>query len=132
MQGEPFPSTVLRDSLACRLSAGEIDLVDDDELLPRGQIRRIGLQLRVDDVEVVQRITPGRRVEVEQVQQHARPLGVAEELMTEALAFRRAGDEPGQIGDHEGAHVVDADDAEGGRQRGERIVRDLRRGRGQP
>ena len=63
------------------------------------------------------------------MQQHAAALGVAEEAVAEADAFMRAFDQAGQVGQHEFA-LVDAHDAELRMQRGERIVGDLRLGRG--
>ena len=46
--------------------------------------------------------------------------------MAEAQAAVRAFDEPGHVGDDEAAVVAQADDAEIRRQRGERVVGDLR------
>src|SRR5205085_3186579 len=60
-----------------------------------------------------------------------RALGVAQELVAEALALRGARDEAGKIRDDEGALDVHAHDAERGGQRRERIVGDLRGGGGE-
>src|SRR5437016_3116458 len=76
----------------------EVDLVDDHHLLARGQLRRVRGELRVDDVEVVEGVPPRGRIEIQHVQQHARALGVAEELVAEPLALRRPRDEAGQVG----------------------------------
>src|SRR5688572_6033346 len=58
--------------------------------------------------------------------QHLGALDVSQELMPEAVTFVRALDQPRQVGDHEAAVVAEGDDAEVWRERGERIVRDLR------
>ena len=44
--------------------------------------------------------------------EQARPLGVAEELVPEALALRGALNQAGQVGDHERPLAVDPHDAE--------------------
>src|SRR2546429_48183 len=62
----------------------------------------------------------------------SRPLGVPQELVTEAPALRRSRDEARQVGDHERALVVHADDAERWRERREGVVGDLGLGRRHP
>ena len=51
------------------------------------------------------------------------------EAVPQAVA-RRALDQPGQVGDHQGVEITDARDRDVGRQRRERVVGDLGRGRG--
>ena len=65
---------------------------------------------------------------VDQMQQHAAALDVAEEAVAEAGALVRAFDQAGNVGQHEFAAVA-LDHAELGMQRGEGIVGDLRLGR---
>ena len=60
------------------------------------------------------------------MEQRAAALDVLQEAMPEARALGRAGDEPGDVGEHERRLVTDAHDAEMRRERRERIVRDLR------
>ena len=73
----------------------------------------------------------GRR-EVDQHHEHPRPLDVAEELVPQTLAGRRALDEAGDVRHHElgaVAHPAHTDHAEVRFERGERVVGDLRFGR---
>ena len=65
---------------------------------------------------------------VDQMQQHAAALDVAEEAVAEARAFVRAFDQAGNVGQHELAAVA-LDHAELRVERGEGIVGDLRLGR---
>ena len=69
---------------------------------------------------------PARARHVDDVDQHLGALEVAEELMAEAEAAMRALDQSGHVGDDEAAIVAQADHAEIRRQRGERVVGDLR------
>ena len=62
---------------------------------------------------------------VDQVHQRAAALDMAEEAVAEPVAFVRALDQAGNVGEHEVA-VVDLHHAEAGMQRGEGIVGDLR------
>ena len=64
---------------------------------------------------------------VDEMQQHAAALDVAEEAVAEPDAVMRALDQSRQVGEHEFA-IVDAHHAELRMQRGERIVGDLRLG----
>ena len=75
----------------------------------------------------------GRRdlLDVGQVDEHeqsAGPLDVAQELMAETPPFGGALDEPRYVGDHD-LGVVETDDSEVGLQRGERVVGHLGLGR---
>jgi hypothetical protein len=65
---------------------------------------------------------------VDEMQQDAAALDMAEEAVAETGAFMRALDQAGNVGEHEFA-AVDLDDAELRMQRGEGIVGDLRFGR---
>ena len=66
---------------------------------------------------------------VDQVEQHASALDMAEEAVADAGALGRALDQAGNVGEHELAALV-ADDAELRAERRERIVADLGRGVG--
>ena len=83
------------------------------------------LQLVPHGLEVVAGIAARRRRHVHQVDQHLRPLDVAQELVAEAVARVRAFDQAGHVGHHEAAVVAQRDDAEVRRQRRERVVGDL-------
>jgi hypothetical protein len=63
------------------------------------------------------------------VQQQTSALHVAQEQRAEAGAIGRPFDEAGDVGDHEALEGFDADHAEVRVQRGERVVRHLRRRR---
>src|SRR6185503_2258569 len=62
--------------------------------------------------------------------QHLRPLDMAKELMAEPVAFMRAFDQTGNVGDDEAAIAAQRDDAKIWRQRREWIVGNLRPRRG--
>ena len=62
--------------------------------------------------------------------EHLRALEVSQELMAETKPPMRALDETGNVGHREAAIAAQADNPEIRRQRGERIVGDLRAGRG--
>ena len=66
---------------------------------------------------------------VDQMQDRAAALDMAEEAVAEAVALVRAFDQAGNVGEHEIA-VVDLHHAEAGMQRRERIIGDLRLGGG--
>ena len=80
---------------------------------------------RVITVEVLDRIAPVDRRHVDDVHQHARALEMAEEAMAEPVPLVRPFDQSRHVGDDERAIARQADDAEVGRQRRERIVGDL-------
>jgi hypothetical protein len=61
---------------------------------------------------------------LDEVQEHAAALDMAEEAVADSMAFVRALDEAGNVGDDEFARI-DADDAKPGVQRREGIVGDL-------
>ena len=66
---------------------------------------------------------------VDEMQDRAAALDMAEEAVAEAVALVRAFDQAGNVGEHEIA-LVDLHHAEAGMQRRERIVGDLRLGGG--
>ena len=67
---------------------------------------------------------------VNEVQHDRATLDMAEEAVTEAGALMRALDQAGDVGEHEFLGHRQPDDAELGMQGGERVIRDLRVGRG--
>src|SRR5918996_1625219 len=93
---------------------------------------RVEAELLVDDPQIVEGIPPAPGIEVEQVQEQPRPLGMPQELVAEPPPLGGPRDQPGQVGDHERSRVVHPHDAQRGDQRGERVLGDLRAGRAQP
>ena len=65
-------------------------------------------QLVDDRVEVLDRIAARRAGDVDEMDEHLRPLDVAQELVAESVAFVRALDQPGHVGDDEAAIVARA------------------------
>ncbi len=111
-----------------------VDLVERDDPRPAGQPARDGVvvrrQLGLDLHQVTDRIATalGSR-EVDDVHDDRAALDVAQELQAEPAPAARAGDQPGHVGDGEHG-VAGLDHAEVGHQRRERVVGDLRSGRG--
>ena len=103
-----------------------VDLVGGHQLRLLEQLRVVELELAADGVEVLDRVASRRAGDVDQVNQHLGALDVAQELMAEAVAFVRAFDQAGHIGDHEAAIVAQRDHAEVRRERGERVIGNLR------
>ena len=99
-----------------------IDLVQCDDLDLVGELSVIGLELGAHGLVGLAGMLAGR---IDQMQQHAAALDMAEEAVAEARAFMRALDQPGNIREHEFA-AVGIHDAELRMQRGEGIVGDLR------
>src|SRR5207237_116050 len=71
-------------------------------------------------------------IEIHEMHDHAGALGVTEKPDAQTLPLGGARDEPREVGDHEGAVLVHAHDAQRRLQRGERVVGDLGLGRRQP
>ncbi len=109
---------------------GRIDTAPHDQPGPFQQVGLVVAQLPQQDLQLSLGGHVVPRGEVEQHQQHPRPLDVPEELMTQPLALARALDQPGNVGHHHLEPVVGADDAEIRLQRGEGVVGDLRLRRG--
>ena len=102
-----------------------VDLVQRDDLDLVGEMSLIGFELGAHRLVGLAGVLAGR---VDQMQQHAAALDMAEEAVAEAGAFMRALDQAGNIRQHEFA-AVGIHDAELRMQRGEGIVGDLRLGR---
>src|SRR5262245_31638477 len=109
--------------------AGQVDLVGCYDFLPRRQFRRVRQQLVVDRVIVLHGIPGIVGIEVDQVDQNAGPLDVAQETVAQALAFRRARDQTRYVRNHEAPVLVDPNDPERGSESREGIVGDLGLGR---
>ena len=77
----------------------------DDHRLGRERFA-VACQFLHDDLEVFHRIAAALFGNVHQVRQQARALDVAQELDAQAVAFVRAFDEPGNVGDHEAAEIA--------------------------
>jgi hypothetical protein len=82
-------------------------------------------------LRVLERLTRIGGSDVEHVHQGTGPLDVGEEVVSEPGAVAGTLDETGNVGDHELA-IVGLQRAEHRRERGKRIVGDLRRGAGEP
>mmetsp|Transcript_20978 Transcript_20978/g.80913 ORF Transcript_20978/g.80913 Transcript_20978/m.80913 type:complete len:338 (-) Transcript_20978:524-1537(-) len=90
------------------------------------QLGVVFLQLGDDGLGLLDRIDLGvERREVDDVQQQARALQVAQELVPQAGTFGRALDEPRNVGDDEALFRRDAHDTEVGVQRRERVIGNL-------
>ena len=114
-------------------AVGHVDLVQDGDAQPAHQVQLLAAvlaQLVLQRHDVALRVAPGLHGgHVDDVHQHRAPLDVPEELQAEALAGGGTGDQPGDVG-HRVGDVAGADDAQLRHERGERVVGDLRAGRG--
>ena len=124
-----FQRSALTNALHARLALvfrHEVELVQHEPARLRGELRIVFLELLGDRARIGNRIGVriGRR-DVDEMQQQARALQVAQELVAEARAFGGAFDQSRNVGDDEAASFVGAHDAELRRERRERIVGDL-------
>src|SRR5262249_24306888 len=129
---------VKRQSAACAelleratpmLRARQADLICRGELLPPRQVRRVRQQLVVDRVIVRHGIAGIVGIEVDQVDQDAGPLDVAQETVAQSLPFRRTRDQTRYVRNHEAPALVEPNDPERGSKSPEGIVGDLGFGR---
>ena len=104
-----------------QLVVERVDLVERDDHRLVGQARAIVLELVADDAVAGRDILV---IGVDQVEQHAAALDMAEEAVADPGAFGRALDQAGDVGDDELAALV-ADDAELRAGGGEGIGADL-------
>ena len=123
------------------LALGDVGLVQHDQARPVGQLAvdaplalvaggLVGAQFGLDDVEVGDRVAVALQGgAVQDVHQHRAALDVPQELVAQALALGGAGDQAGHVGDGVD-RLARADHAEVRDQGGERVVGDLRLGRG--
>src|SRR2546423_15643550 len=82
------------------------------------------LELARDDVGIPLRMFIRRQID--EVQQRGAALDMTQKLVAEAVAFMRAFDEAGDVGDDKRLIIIGTDDAEVRNESGERIVGDLR------
>ena len=109
------------------LGPRHVALVGNDDLRAHREVRRIGGELGVDGVVVVDDVTalvPAGHVD--HVHDERRALDVAEELVPEPMPLARALDEAGDVSGDEGSAALGACDAEVRDERREGIVGDLR------
>src|SRR6267142_806749 len=108
-------------------SLGQVDLVQGDKLGPLTETVAVRVELAVDRGDVRERVLARR---VDDMDDEARPLDVAQELLAESRALARALDEAGDVSDDE-LPLVEPRDTQVRRERRERIRRDLRPRAGQ-
>src|SRR5690606_34624903 len=111
----------------------QVGLVEDQPARLVQHRRVVLAQLGLDRADLLDRFGLHARLhrrDVHQVQQQPRALHVAQEQAAQPGAVGGALDQSGDVGDHEAAAGFDADHAQVRVQGGERIVGDLRRGRG--
>ena len=113
------------------LGRDEIELVQHEPARLGEERFVVPLQFAHDRRRVVHRVAVGiERRQVDDVEQEARALQMAQELHAEARTVGGALDQPGNVGDDKAARRVGAHDAEVRRERGERVIGDFRpRGR---
>ena len=101
----------------------QVDLVQHDRLRPLVQPGSVERELAVDRAEALLDVLLRR---VDHVQEQPRALEMGEELVPEPDPLARALDQAGDVRDGELGAVRRLDRAEHGRERRERVVRDLR------
>ena len=111
----------------------DIGLATHDDTGAFEELGPVGGELGQQDAQLRVRRLPAQvgRAEIEQHDEDPGALDVAEELVAQALAFRGALDEAGDVGHDELGAVAPGtqpDHSEMRLQRGERVVRDLRLG----
>src|SRR5262249_6599450 len=84
-----------------------------------------GGQFLHDDFEIVYRLAPGRLRDVHQMDQQPRALDMPQELDAQPMPQVRAFNQPGDVGDHEAAEIIELHDSQLRLKRGERIIGDL-------
>ena len=104
----------------------QVYLGQDHKLRTLGQVGAVLGQLMINGIELFPGILLGESID--QMQQQARSLDVAQELVPESHALRRALNQTGNIGNDKAAEVIAASrisyhrDPQIGHQRGKRIV----------
>ena len=99
-----------RDFLTKRFVVTEIGLGRDENLRTLRQLRAVARELAVDRFDVFGRVRAFRGGKIEQMQNQAAAVDVAQKIVAEARAVRRALDQAGYIG-HDEAAVVNPHDA---------------------
>ena len=105
---------------------GQVHFVGDDEVGPLAQFLLVKADFLAQLGEVVARIAAFAARHVDDEEQHAAALDVAQEFVAEADALVRALDQAGNIGHGDAGEIGIFDHADHRLQRGERIGRDLR------
>ena len=130
--GQHRPAQLALQAARGLVAAGQLGLAHGHDLRLGRQAWRVQLQLAADGPVVLQRVAAVGGQRLDQVDQDAGPLDVAQELVAQADAAVGALDQAGQVGQDEGPLAADGDQAEVGVLGGERIVGDLRLGLRQP
>ena len=108
-------------------------LAPDDDAGAFEQLGLVAAELAQQDAQLVRRLVHGQRIEIDQDDEDAGPLDVAQKAIAQALASRRALDQSGDVGHHELGTVAlspHAHHPEMRFERGERVVGDLGPGGG--
>ena len=104
----------------------QVDLIRDEDLRAPRDLFAVARQLRIDLMIVLDRIAPLDARGIDDVQDETRPLHMAQEVMSEPHAVRRALDEPRNVSHDEALLIVRLHDAEHGRECRKVVVGDLR------
>jgi len=104
----------------------EVDLVRRDDHRTVRQISRVLPKFLVNLLEVLDGIPVLAAGYVHNVHKQTAAVDVPQKIVAQTRALRRALDDTGNVGHHEGDALLDVDDAEIRKQRGEVIVCNLR------
>ena len=107
------------------LGTVNVALVQRDQLRKRSEFFAVFLEFRVDFFEIFPRVAPLDAGNIDDVYEHARALDMAQEIVPQPRALRRALDEPGDIRRHK-RFIVIFHNPQVGRKGGKMVVRDLR------
>ena len=102
-----------------------INLARHHDLRTQSQIRIVSSKLAIDDFVIVSRIAARSRRHVNQMKQHLGALDVPQETIAKSMAFMRAFDQPGNVGNHKGSKVARVNHAQVRLKRGKRIISDF-------
>ena len=126
MEGMPVCLGGLAERLDGILGTRHVALVSNHDLRAIGQLVGIGSELCVDGAIVLDGIAAFEATRhVNHVQDKSCALDVSQELVAQALAFRGAFDEPGDVGTDKRATVTSASHAQVGDKRGEGVLGNL-------
>ena len=103
----------------------DVGLVRDDDLRAGGKVGGILRELCVDGVKVLDRVAALAARHVDDMNEQAAAVDMAQEVVTKARALGCALDDAGDVGHDERNALVDVHDAEVGVERGEVVVCDL-------
>src|SRR5437899_11093988 len=94
------------------------------DLRTQSQIRIVSSKLTVDDFVIVTRIAARSRRHVNQMKQHLGALNVSQKPIAKSMAFMRAFDQTGNVGDYKSVKISKIDHAQMRLKRGKRIISD--------